>query len=266
MLNQPGYQTETNIAHPYAEAIIVVGLFSGVFALVTAALGGLVLAGWLLAGWLFPALINLAFWVLMLITIWLWGLRKQAQIRAFLQSSRPLIRWWYTPEEWSQIKAEEAQEQREILTVAPGCLALLFGLVGLLVGAAIGAEDSLADALINGALGLAIGAALGGMLGATVAAGTYLASRWVQQYDRQLCVALGPTEVLYGRSYFRSNGLTCTIERVTLHDQELELELYNPKPRGGSEETWVIPVPERMLDPLQRVIPQIRTGKERDIC
>lgn len=112
-----------------------------------------------------------------------------------------------------------------------------------------------------------IGAAIGGILGATVAGGNYLAYRWLRQHDQQTCVALGPTEILSGRNYFRSNGVTHYIEQVTLQDMPppplLLVELWNPKPKGEHAETWSIPVPQRIVAQLRTVLPEIRTRSYR---
>lgn len=259
-------QALPTIAHPYREGLFVVAMLCALFAVLTAVAGGLALIGWLTAGWAIVLAFLLAWWVLLLVLIWAWGMRKLWQMRAFLRSSRPLIRWWYTPEEWSAIQAAEEPEQREGLLLAPGCLAVLFAIVGVLVGGMLGADTGTAEAVLSGGAGLFIGAAIGGVLGATVAGGNYLAYRWARQHDRQTCVALGATEILYRRSYFRSNEITHFIESVTLPDAlppVLLIEVWNPKPRGESAETWTIPVPEQMLPPLREVLPAIRTRSHR---
>jgi hypothetical protein len=262
MTDQPG----TRIAHPYREGVIVVALLCALFAVLTAVAGGLTLSGWLTGGWTIVLAFLLAWWLLLLVLIWAWGMRKLWQMRAFLRSTRPLIRWWYTPEEWSAIQAAEEPEQRAGLLLAPGCLAVLFAIVGVLVGGMLGAETGTAEAVLGGGLGLFIGAAIGGVLGGTIAGGNYLAYRWARQHDRQVCVALGATEILYRRMYFRSNGVTHFIEKVSLPDElppVLLIEVWNPKPRGASAETWSIPVPEPMLDPLREVLPAIHTRAHR---
>jgi hypothetical protein len=261
------YQSTTSIVHPYLEGIIVVGGLFGLFALLAAVAGGLAAAGVLATGWILVAVINLALWGTMLFLIWVWGLIKRQQIQNFLGSPRPLIRWWYTPDEWALIQDEQEKDQHEVLVLAPGCLAVLFGLVGLLVGGMLGLDEgAIGDVVLRGGAGLLIGATVGGVLGGTVAGSNYLAYRWLRQHDRQTCVALGETEMLYGRAYFRSNGVTRYITGVSLQGGQpplLIVELWNPKLRGGAEEIWEIPVPPRMLDPLASVLPTIRTGTYR---
>lgn len=146
-----------NIAHPYLEGLIVVGMLCGLFTIVTAVAGALALAGVLMPSWVLVTGIFLAFWGLILLTIWVWGMIKLWQMRNFLGSTRPIIRWWYTPEEWSAIQEEQEREQLEDLMVAPGCLAVLFAIVGVLVGGMIGADEGVAEAVVGGGAGLLIG-------------------------------------------------------------------------------------------------------------
>jgi hypothetical protein len=259
----PEHAAMMTIAHPYREGLIVLGLLCGLFAVLAAVSGGLALAGWLTPVWAVVAGVFVLCWALMLAAIWGWGMFKLRQMKDFVSSTRPLIRWCYTPDEWALIQEEQELAQREGLLLAPGCLAVLCAIVGVLVGSMLGFDTGIAEALLGGGVGLLSGAAVGGLLGATVAGGNYLAHRWAHQHDQQMCVALGATEMLYGHAYFRSNDVTHFIEKISLDVQEvppyLVVELQNPKLLGDDTESWAILVPQRVVASLKRVLPEVRT-------
>lgn len=252
----------SNVAHPYMEGLIPVGLLFGCFALLAATAAGLVVAGLTTHMWLIPAGINLFIWGLILVALWVWGFFKLQKIKNFMKSSRALIHWWYTPDEWHVIQKQYIKEQTGV-SARPGCLGPIFAFVGAIVG------------VVGGIVGVFVGALIGGGLGATLALGNQLSYRWVKRFDRQNYVALGATEILHRRSYFRSNGNWRYIKNITLEDATkdsafaalkdstfaaLIVEVCNPKPRGDADETWSIPVPERVVPSLRDMLPQIRTG------
>jgi hypothetical protein len=80
-----------------------------------------------------------------------------------------------------------------------------------------------------------------------------------------MVVALGASEILYGRDYFRANNSTRFIEQVTLDEAppQLHIAMWNPKIRGESAETWSILVPLRMVAAVHAVLPQVATHAHR---
>lgn len=262
---------KTNIAHPYMEGLILLAVLIGILALITAIAAALVVAGLIDLVWATIPGAIMVFQVLILAIVWVVGILRRQQIKEFLDSSRLLICWWYTPEEWRAIQDQHVTEQMEgMMVVAPVALGVLFALVGGLLGGMLGVEeDGIALALVWGLIGLLVGALVGGLLGGTIAGGNYLAYHWTKYFDQQRCVALGPTEILYRRSYFRSNGQTRYFERVDLQEDtspaQLVIDLCNPKPRGGSEEIWTIPVPRRTVSSLREVLPEMHIGKRRGL-
>lgn len=254
------------LSHPYLEGMIVVGMLFGLFSILTIIVAGLRTIGVLDAAWLLLAFANLVLWGIVLLIMGIWGMIQLRRMRDFLKSSRPLIRWRYTEEEWAPVWEAEQRDRRERALMAPGCSAALFGLIGLLVGALVGADEGSAETIaVKGGSGLLIGAIIGGIIGATIVLGGNIAHHLLHRRTRPPVVALGPAEILYGNGYFRSNGITHYITHVQLRPAVdtpwplLVITLRNPRPRGAYNETWEIPIPARIVEPLTSILPSIRT-------
>jgi len=220
-------------------------------------------------GFLLPlAWISLAmsgFFGLLTLIVWLLGVRQLRQIRAFLASERPLLRWDYTPEEWRTLKEAVWQEQQGDWRLQFGCLTFLFGLVGLLVGGMLGAEEGFSEAVSGGLSGLMLGATGGAMLGAVVATGNYLAARSAYRQPEPDPVALAPHEIYANGAYFRGNGVHSYIQKAELQRGDpsvLRLELrMPPRPRMPDEEEWQIIVPPRMIEAVESALPALTGGQ-----
>ncbi len=275
--------TRISLAHPFQEGLIGVGILVGFLALVTGVAWILGAEGTIHQAWVYLTMANLAFWSMILAIVWLWGARKLSQIRDFLHSDRPLIRWQYTPDEWHGLKTARFRESLTGMALPSGCLGAIFAFIGLVVGAAVGSDEGLSEAVIGGIGGLVFGGLGGALLGAVVGGGNYLAALWAYHHEQHVVVALGTREILKGREYFKSNGSTRYIERARLQDSKqaadnedyaltehvtlyhpavLVIELQNPKIRGASEETWIIPVPHRLVEQVGMLLPEIHLGKD----
>ncbi len=207
------------------------------------------------------------FFGLLTLSVWLLGARQLRQIRAFLASGRPLLRWDYTPEEWRTLKEAVWQEQQGDWRIQFGCLTFLFGLVGLLVGAMLGAQEGFSEAVSRGLSGLALGAASGVVLGAAVAGGNYVAARSAYRQPEPDPVALAPHEIYANGDYFHGDGVYSFIERADLERGDptvLRLELRMPaRPRMPNEEEWQIVVPPRMIEAVENILPTLARGQRK---
>jgi len=258
-----------NMPHPYKDGVIFCGVLTGAFALSAMIFWALMFADLMDDSiWFILASVMAGFWLLVLTIVWLLGKRKLGHIKGFVNSDRPLVRWRYTTAEWQAMKEQEWEENKEIFRVAPGCLAAIFASSGVVFGLLVGLEKGL-DAWVQftffGVLG---GAIIGGLLGGLISLNNYLGSRWSRNKDRQTLVALGADEVFHEREYFRSNGLTKYIMRVSLDEAaqppKLTLVLYSPKPRqSSSKQTWSLVIPDRMVEQVKAILPAIRTGEWR---
>jgi hypothetical protein len=222
---------------------------------------------------LIPAFIITGLLVLLSIA-WVvsWGLGRWqlGQIRAFLASNRPVLRWRYTPEEWREIREAAWQEERGDWRVQLGCLTFIFSLIGLLVGGAVGADEGLNEAIIYGLSGGLGGLLLGGLLGGAVATGNYLATRSAYRQTEPGIVALAPHEIYANDQYFRGNGSSTYLKQAKLLPAEpdvpprLLVELKVPsKPRSSSEEEWEIVVPPGRVAAVEAIIPQLNPSRRR---
>ncbi len=256
--------TNVKIAHPYMEAIIFLGMLNVVLLLVSG--GALVLnsAGLLDTAW--PTVLGVftGWFLFMLVLVWVLGLFKRWKMYRFLRSNRVLVHWRYTDEEWQQLKDAAWEENRSVLAPAMIFMTVTFGLIAAVVTAMVRLEDSVMAALSGALVGALVGLVVGAVLGTVVGGGNYLGSMWARRGDTQSLVALGANEILSGRDYFRSNGKTPYIKRVTIaHEQEpptLVFELHRPVIRGESDITWNILVPTRMVDAVSAMLPRVRVG------
>jgi hypothetical protein len=201
---------------------------------------------------------TILFAIILLIVWWL-SWREARRGRAFLASSRPVVRWTYSEAEWAAIREVAWEDERDDWRAQWGCLAALVALVGALTGAMIGLDESLLQGLGSGFLGLLAGGAVGAALGAAVG----LSNRWaVRRAHRQLdpeSVALAPGEVYALGSYFRGQGDRSAIEKAELLPGEpttLRLEIrVPPRPRGPRVEEWLITVPADQIEDVEFALP-----------
>ncbi len=192
---------------------------------------------------------------------WVWG---QTQIRRgaeFLASDRPLVRWAYSTLEWERLKEATWEEEGGDWKVQLGCLTVLFAITGVLTGLFIGADEGFGEALLGGVIGLLGGGVVGGVIGAVVAGSNHLMIRKAYTQSEPGEVALGRDEVYALGNYFKGNGTSSFVRRVTLHHDapvrlHVEIQLP-PRVRGPIEEAWTLPVPSQMIEAVEEVLPMI---------
>jgi hypothetical protein len=250
--------------HPFHDGLIITSIVFGASALAFAILLGLNISGLFENNWAILPGVNMAVWAFMLITMWGWGELRRKAIINFWNSDRPLVRWRYTNEEWYEVKTERRKRDLEGIEMAPGCMAFLFGLIGLIAGFMIGIEE-MENPIGTGLIGLLIGGGVGGVLGGLSYLGNKLSANWAYNKEERAVVALGEKEVLYGRQYFKYNGITRYFDQLTLEDGDLsqlvvKMEDYAWS-KSSSKETWSIPVPSRMIDEVQAAIPKVQLGR-----
>jgi hypothetical protein len=75
-------------------------------------------------------------------------------------------------------------------------------------------------------------------------------------------VALGPGEIYTGFDYFHADGKFRFIKDYALNlgkENTLAVTLlFPPRPRTPNEEIWVVPVPESLVEQVDRIIPELR--------
>ncbi len=201
---------------------------------------------------------------------WLWGRAQIRRAEAFLASDRVLARWTYSTLEWERFKEAAWEEEGGDWKVQLGCLTVLFAIAGALTGILIGADESLGQAVVGGALGLLGGGVIGGVIGAVVAGSQHLATRKAYMQSEPGEVALARDEVYALGNYFKGNGNTSFVRRVTLHRDttavwlRIEIQLP-PRPRGPAEEAWMLPVPSHKIEAVEAALPGIHKSDLRDI-
>jgi hypothetical protein len=193
--------------------------------------------------------------------VWLWSRAQIQRAAAFLAGDRPLVRWTYSRQEWERLMGAGLAEEGGDWKVQFGCLTVLFGIAGALTGVLIGANESLGRAILGGVLGALGGGAAGGVIGAVVAGSQHLAM--LRAYARSTPgeVALGRDEVYAFGNYFKGNGSTSYVRRVTLHNDapvrlHIEIQLP-PRARGPVEAAWMLPVPPQISEMVEEVLPII---------
>lgn len=264
---------ETRIRHPYRAGFPA---FLGLIGLS----GGIALVAGLLT-WLNVAELEAiagiagafaALWLLIMIITWLMGLRQMGLVRRFLASDRPLVRWTYTFPEWEALKETRKEETQGDWRLALGCLTVIMALAGGLTGALIGFDEGVGEGIAGGLAGVVVGGLFGAVLGIIVGGGNALAAWRAYQTQEPEQVALGAGEIYANEAYFRSDE-NRTIRGARLENDKtatvLILNLWNPKPRGSSAETWEVFVPPRMIRDVEAILPRIAVGAqkadERDI-
>lgn len=250
---------KTHLRNPHERAIVATAGLTGLALLV-------VLVAWGLssAGLIEPTLIWIggACFVLLalaLIVIWILGARQVERARAFLASGRPLVRWTYSAGEWRQFKEARWAEEKGDWKIQWGCLALLFGMAGLLTGALSGLDVGGLAVVSSGAVGLLLGGLVGAVIGVWVAGGNYLSARRAFRRAAPGMVALGVNEAYVLDDYFCGDGENSYIRAAVVRPGRpvtLELQLVQPpRPRMPREEAWVVPLPEPVIAKVTEILP-----------
>jgi len=249
------------LCNPNQRALItfggLVGLALFVFAL-SLGLLGMGIANPALA-WI--SLIILAFFGLMWPIIWGSGVLQVRRAAGFLASTRPLVRWTYSPAEWQQFKEVIWQEEAGDWKVQLGCLTILLAVAGLLAGAMIGLDEGMLEAVVDGLFGMLLGGLAGFVLGALVAGGNYWGARQAYRQTGPGQVALGPGEIFANDAYFRADGIKWFVRKAEItrgNPATLEVVLeFPPRPRMPLEEQWVIPLPEPFIEKVAEILPDL---------
>lgn len=247
----------TKIQNPYLNALIPVGAVAVMSLIAT-------LVSWLLSSigrdtpiFFWISIVFFVFFSLIWFVIWLLGARKKKQIREFLNSDRPLMRWTYSAVDWKQIKELNWREEHQDWKLQWGCLSLLMAAAGGLTGAMLGMGEGMRIILIRAIIGLLIGVGVGLLIGGMVAGGNHLASWLAYRREQPAQVALAPGEIFTGFDYFRADGRTRFINDVKLtrgQPDMLEFTLiFPPRPRMPLEETWAIAVPARLYSQVDQI-------------
>jgi hypothetical protein len=230
--------------------------------------GGLVVFGKAPAGALLLAGLPVALSATISVLELLWGERQVRQIREFLESDRPQVRWTYTPEEWAALREIHWQEAQKAWQLPVGCLAFLLGVAGLMVGGGLAARSAAFSAYDREALleigggavaGVLVGGLAGGLIGSIVARGNWQAAR--QSYQRTVPgeVALSRREIYAMGRYVKIDGAMTRLEQVEWEREypaRLLITLTAWRPRRV-EETWEIIVPDRVLPQVEGVAQQM---------
>ena len=146
----PNYPDDlaVKIRNPNQQSLVALGVMTGLLLWPVLALLGIVVGGYAEIFLIIPTIVLAGLLILFAIAwavSWLAGKRRIRQIRAFLTSTRPLLRWTYTPEEWRELKEAGWQDTKGDWMTQLGCLTFLFGLIGLLIGAMIGGDEGLEE-------------------------------------------------------------------------------------------------------------------------
>lgn len=193
--------------------------------------------------------------------VWVWSRTQIRRAAKFLASARPLVRWTYSALEWERLKEATWEEEGGDWKVQLGCLTVLFAITGLLTGLLIGADEGFGQALLGGVIGLVGGGVIGGVIGAVVAGSNHLMVRRAYTQSEPGEVALGRDEVYALGNYFKGNGGSSFVRRVTLHRDapvrlHVEIQLP-PRVRGPVEEAWMLPVPPHKIEAVEAMLPEI---------
>lgn len=254
------------IRHPYQRAIITLAGFVGLALLVTLATWGLSAAGTIDFAITWIGMIFLAFFGLLLLVIWILGIRQMRRAKAFLESERVLVSWTYSTAEWQQLKETLWQEEKGDWKVQFGCLTFLLGLAGLLTGIMLGWQEGLLAVLTQGLVGLMVGGLAGSALGVLVAGSNYWSARQAHNNPEPGLVALGVNEIYASDDYFKGDEVNSYIRDVKLTRDKtvtLVLELvFPPRPRMPSEEQWSILVPPQWVERVEEILPVLVTYQE----
>jgi hypothetical protein len=230
--------------------------------------GGLVAVGTVPGGALLLAGLPMALFGGISILGVLWGEHQVRQIRNFLGSERPQVRWTYTVEEWAALRETRWQEAQEGRLLPMGCLAFLLGVAGLFVGGGLGARnasfsvyhgETLLEIGVGGIAGAVAGSLVGGLIGSVVALGNWQAARQGYRQTQPGEVALSRREIYALGQYVKMDGDSTALKQVDWergHPTWLLLTLITWRPRRA-EETWEIVVPDRVLAEVEAVVQQM---------
>lgn len=191
--------------------------------------------------------------------IWLMGRNQAARAKDFLNSSRPLLRWTYTPAEWRDLQETARRETEGEWKVQFGCMTLLLGAAGVLVGI-LGEIEGQFSFWPPMAIGLLTGGALGG---AVVWGNVIVARR--NYHISSGTVALGKTEICWNGQYFRANGNHIEDVRFCEAEGYLVIDFYlNEWWRRPSNRytTWEIVTPERLKQEVKAILPSIQSTNQ----
>ena len=195
-------------------------------------------------------------WCLVGLIAWVIDRIQVAQIRAFLTSDRPLIRWQYTAKEWTAVKEARWREAESDWRLQLGCLTVLFAITGALVGGLLGLDESPEEVLLFGVTGAAAGAVIGALIRVVVGGGNHLTARLARRDASVPLVALGPHEVYANGQYFRGDGSYRYIRGSQLDPGPpaiLTLDIWSPKIRMDPEEEWEILVPDDLVEEVDAI-------------
>lgn len=252
------------LRNPYWPALYVGWGLIGLTLMLVLGVSAMVLAGAWSSAVLLAASIPWMLFSLMQVIIWLLGVWKLGRIRAFLESSRPEVRWVYTPAEWRALQAEHWEDSQGDWKIQLGCMTLLLGIAGALTGFFIGVEEGAVESLAGALAGAVAGAGVGSIIGGVVAGANHLVTRLKQQ-DLPAEVALAPNEFFYDDDYFKANGITHRLEGVELQPGDpaiLIIETWSQRVRGPGETTWTISVPARRLPQVRALLPRFQTSTD----
>jgi len=256
-------KSSPSIKVPYSAALTTVKGLMILPLLLLAGGAGLQMAG--IFSWNMVAYImgGIAFSILFLTWIVLVIRRSiiASRMKDFLESSRVLVQWSYSPEQWKQMRESVWQEQQGDWRIQLGCLTVLFGIVGLLTGVLIGMEEGFAEAVIGGLAGLAAGLVPGAVIGTVVSRINILINRSAYADSVPAHAALGHQEILFNEQYFRGNSSTRYIQNACFgageQASELIIRIWWPQPRTDPEKEWSIPVPNDMREQVESVLNKI---------
>jgi len=246
-----------NPSRPYARALrTVLALF--LLALAALLIGAVlaVAAFWSPLAVVVSGAFAALFGVMLVAIVWA-GIVRQRQIADFVGGDRPLVRWTYTPDEATSIRAGRWEEERADWKVQFGCLTGLFGIVGVLVGV-MGYFSGELDPLVATGVGLAFGAAVGGV----VALANHAGANAGRGATGPASVALGIGEFVFDGEYFRERGAEHVIEGMRLEEGavlDLVIETWSHPwyQRTSLEREWHILVPSEQVDGVRRLVASV---------
>jgi hypothetical protein len=223
------------------------------------------------AGWewwtLLPACLPFLLLVLAQAITWTSGMLEARKAENFLASSRPILRWTYSPAELKQIADAKWEDEKDDWKLQLFGLTFIFWLVGSLVGI-LGILDGSGD--INPLAATAGGFIFGLALGIPIAAGSHLALRWEYMHTNPHA-AIGTDELFYNSQYFKADGKGSFIHKAAVVKEgetaKIVIETASKqsfgKSHGGQE--WEIPIPEAMAGDAEAILlPRIKIIKREE--
>ncbi|MDD5111314.1 MAG: hypothetical protein PHG85_02075 [Candidatus Altiarchaeota archaeon] len=222
------------------------------------------------AGWdwriLIPAILPSLFLLAILAFTWISGMLEAKKTEEFLSSSRPKVRWTYTPEEWKRIIDAQWENEKDDWKLQLFGLTFIFWLVGSLVGI-MGILDGSGD--INPLAATAGGLIFGLALGIPIAVGSRLAVQWEYSHTNPQ-TAIGTEEIYYNNQYFKADGKGCLIYKAEVVKEGVTAKLVietassSLSERHGTQE-WEIPIPAAMAGDIEAILlPRMRITKREE--